>query len=565
MKIVLGISALIDHDSSAALLKDGIIVAAAAEERFTRIKHDSRFPSNAIAYCLNKSDIRINEVTDISIGFDVSSGVTFPTSEYGKLFRQFSNPKKALEYFWYYSWWRGARRRAIDGVADLFVQQKELNPVEHHYCHATSAFMLSPFESSAIITMDGTGERATLTMGHGMGTKIERIASVDRPESLGLFYSEITRYLGFNYFDEYKVMGLAAYGTLTLVGLFKKIIHFGNNGGFQLDRSYFKYYADVIVGLSERFFREYGMPRKPGEEINQQHKDIAFAMQRILEEAVCHSANYIQGQTGETNLCLSGGVSLNGMAAGAILRRTQFKKIFIDPSPDDSGTAVGSALYRYHMIKESPRLNKLPANYWGPEYDDDYICSALERCKVKSRNCEDPADKAARLVAGGAVVGWFQGRMEWGQRALGNRSILADPRRSDMRGIVNRCVKNREEFRPFAPSVTHEDAAKYFDMPQPDIPYMNIVVQALPSTVKSLPAVVHVDGTARVHTVRKDHNPLFWKLLRAMEKYTGHPVVLNTSFNISNEPIVCSPEDAIRCFYGSGLDNLFLGNHLIAK
>jgi carbamoyltransferase len=565
MGIILGISGLTDHDSSAALLKDGIVLAAAAEERFTRVKHDSRFPQNAIAFCLNRAGIGINNVSDITIGFDASLKVAFPVSACLKLLKHIYYPEKIKEHFWYYSWWRGASNKAIQCTRDLFGKDMTITPVEHHQCHAATAFLLSGFGKAAIITIDGTGERATMTMGCGKGSKIERIIQIDRPDSLGLLYSEVTRYLGFKYFDEYKVMGLAAYGTPVLVEAFKNIVRIEKRGRFCLNKKYFIYYADNLVGLTDRFFREFGMPRKPGEVISQQHKDIAFALQKTLEDVICHSANYICDQTGETDLCISGGVSLNGMAVGSVLKRTKFKRIFVDPSPDDSGTALGSALYRHHLNNGTQRSNTIPANYWGPEFSEEDICHAIDRCKIISKRCADPASEAAKLVAGGAVVGWFQGRMEWGQRALGNRSILADPRRKDMREIVNRCVKNREDFRPFAPSVTHEDAFRYFDMLQADIPYMNIVVPALQKTIELLPSVVHVDGTARVHTVRKDDNPLFWKFLRKMEKITGFPILLNTSFNVSNEPIVCTPEDAIRCFFGSGMDSLFLGNYLVVK
>jgi carbamoyltransferase len=562
---ILGIYGLTDHDSSAALIMDGKIIAAVSEERFSRLKHDSCFPYRSIEYCLKEAGININEVNFISFGGDPRPGTIFPPRYLGRVLKAAAKAPNPVEWAYFYRWMRKITRNAERALRYEMGYKGVFRPIPHHASHAASAYLLSSNERAAVMTVDGTGERETATFWKGEGGNIEYLGGFGRPDSLGYLFNAVTRYLGFGDFDEYKVMGLSAYGEKGSESMLDGIVGLREKGAVTLNPFYFDVKADYVTGVSRRFVEKYGPNRQPGEPISIQHKNMARALQRTLEKALCHMARHLHDATRARSLCLGGGVALNSVAVGAILSETPFEKVFIDPAPDDSGTSLGSALF---LLKDSkPRFvdssGTMP--FWGPGYTDRQVEKTLWKCKAEAAKHRKPAQMAAKLIAKGLVVGWFQGRMEYGQRALGNRSILADPRIPGMRGIVNSMVKNREEFRPFAPAVLQERAGEYFHIPQEEVPLMNIVVKAKEDKRRMIPAVVHVDGTARVQTVKKQDNPLFYDLISSFQRISGIPVVLNTSFNVRGEPIVCSPEDALRCFYSSGLDCLFLGSYLLTK
>lgn len=560
---ILGLNCLSDHDSSVALLDNGIVVAAAAEERFTRIKQDPQFPHRALEYCLNRANIDINNISKVGFSWDVKlSGVFRAMSRSsGRSVSEYLNNAKNAVFFH-----RGLAQFQIG--AERILRQKygysnEFVKVPHHLCHAAAAYNLSGYGDAAILTIDGTGECDTATFNYASKCNINKLGEVSRPHSLGLLYGEVTGYLGFNkYSDEYKVMGLAAYGKPVYQEKFSKVIRLMDRGRFRLNLKYFTMYGDFVAGLAPLFIDEFGPPRKRDQAVDERSANIACSLQKTIEDAVCHMAQWLADNTKCQNLCLSGGVSLNGVANAEILRRRIFKSIFIDPAADDSGTSLGAAAYICNLAGLKVRPT---SNYWGPEYSSQYIEETLAKCKVRYIKLDNTPKACAELLAQGRIIGWFQGRMEWGPRALGNRSILADPREPKMKELVNASVKYREGFRPFAPAVLQERADEYFIMPQPEIPHMNVVVRVREEKKRVIPAVTHVDGTARVQTVTSDFNPMFRKAIEEFSQLTGVPVILNTSFNIKGEPIVCSPDDALRCFYGTGMDCLIIGEYLVRK
>jgi carbamoyltransferase len=440
--------------------------------------------------------------------------------------------------------------------------------VRHHTSHGASAFLLSPFQKAAILTLDGTGEMASTTLAFGADARIETIKEIYYPHSFGYLFASLTHYLGFlPECDEYKLMSLASYGNDRFQEQFKTIIKLEPDGGFAVDPSYFNYQKGIRdPWVSAKFITAFGPPRRKGEPLEQRHKDLAWALQKRLEDAGLHMARHLHEATGLEDLCLAGGVALNAAMNGRLLRESPFKRIFVQPASNDAGCCLGSAYYIYHSILNQPRGFTLKHAYLGPGYTDEACRAALDQAGLRyQRYSEDELTrKTAELIAQGQVVGWFQGRMEMGPRALGNRSILADPRRADMKEVLNSKVKHREGFRPFAPSVLAEAAAEYFDCAA-DSPFMLFVFDVRKEKRDIIPAVTHVDGTARVQTVRAEENPRYWKLIKAFEKLTGVPVLLNTSFNVMGEPIVCSPADAVNCFHATGIDALVLGNHIVSK
>ena len=559
---ILGISCFY-HDAAACLIKDGKIVAAASEERFTRKKYDESFPINAIKYCLKEAGITIDEID--YIGFYDKPFLKFERilSTYLSVF-----PRGLISFYSALPIWLKKK---------LWIPQiirKELNYkgkiifIDHHLSHAASSFLVSPFEKAAILTLDGVGEWETGTKGKGEGNKITLTHSINFPHSLGLLYSAFTYYLGFRVNSaEYKVMGLASYGKPTYYDLIKKeIVDIKEDGSFKLNMKYFAYHYGLVM-TSKRFHKLFGgPPRKPESEVTERHQDIAASIQKVTEEIVLKMVNSLYKETKIDNLCLAGGVALNCVANGRIWRETPFKNIFIQPAAGDAGGAVGVAFYIWNSILNKPREFIWQDNYLGPQFSKEEIRKFLEERKIPYQELEDKdlIKKVAKLIAEGAIIGWFQGRMEWGPRALGNRSVLADPRRTDMKELVNKMIKFREEFRPFAPSILEEFAGEYLDMDIPS-PYMLFTANVKEEKKKVIPAVTHVDGTSRHQTVNKKQNPRYYALLYEFYKLTGVPVLLNTSFNLRSEPIVLSPSDAYLCFMRSGLDYLVLENFLLDK
>lgn len=540
-------------------------MAAASEERFTRLKHDSRFPYQAIEYCLAQENISINDIQQVGFSWNISPKTLVSPSNWAGMVRCLPYSCNLKNWLILYNGFRNIQIKTEQILRKDLGYKNTFTKVGHHLSHAAAAFYLSPYKEAAVLTVDGTGEHASATFGYAQNNKINILKETVRPDSIGLLYGEMTGYLGFaKYRDEYKVMGLAAYGSPAYKGRFMKMIRLLKKGEFELDLKYFELYGDFINGFSKLFYEEFGPPRLKGQSISKHYMDIASSLQSVTEDVICHMAGWLAEHTGGRNLCLSGGVTLNGVANASILKRKIFDNIFIDPAADDSGTSLGAALY-LHNKQYAVEKTGISNAFWGPEYDDQEILNILKRNKISFEKHENISEKCAELLAKGKLIGWFQGRMEWGPRALGNRSILADPRKAEMKDVVNSSIKYREEFRPFAPAVLKEQADEYFEMPQEEIPFMNIVVPVKEGKREIIPAVTHVDGSARVQTVTKEFNPLFRELIDEFGKITGVPVILNTSFNVKGEPIVCTPDDALRCFYGTGLDCLALGKYLVKK
>src|SRR5262245_9588574 len=591
---ILGLSAFY-HDSAAALVVDGQVVAAAQEERFTRKKHDSGFPNHAIAYCLAEAGVRLADIDHVAF--------------YDKPFLKF---ERLLETYLAFAP-RGFRsfRMAIplwlkeklfqkqllrDELCAFdpdFHWQNKLLFTEHHQSHAASAFFPSLFEEAVILTMDGVGEWATTSVGFGRGNHLEMRKELHFPHSLGLLYSAFTYYTGFKVNSgEYKVMGLAPYGEPKYAGLIlDNLIDIKPDGTFRLDQSYFDYCTGLRM-TSDKFDALFGgSARKPEEWLNQRHMDLAASIQAVTEEVVLRLTRSIAAETGAENLCLAGGVALNCVANGKVLRDGRFKRIWVQPAAGDAGGALGAALAAYHQHAEQPRpldnqLDGMKGSYLGPGYDDAEYVSRLEQAGARFVRLgnEQLIERAATDLANGKALGWFQGRMEFGPRALGNRSILADARSSSIQSALNLKIKYRESFRPFAPAVLREHTADWFEL-DTDSPYMLLVadvverrrrlmtaeqralfgIDKLNVPRSDIPAVTHVDYSARIQTVHAATNSRFHDLLTAFNALTGCPVLVNTSFNVRGEPIVCTPEDAFRCFMGTEVEVLAIGHCLLRK
>lgn len=590
--LILGISAYF-HDSAAALLRDGRIVAAAQEERFSRVKHDARFPAHAIRWCLVEAGIGLADIDQVVFfekpflkferlletylafaprGFS-SFATAMPLWIRDKLFQ-----KKLL----------GDELSAIGGERAL---KRPIAFSEHHLSHAASAFYPSPFERALVLTMDGVGEWATTTAAIGAGSKLDILREIHFPHSLGLLYSAFTTYCGFRVNSgEYKLMGLAPYGEPKYAALIReKLIDIKPDGSFRLNLAYFDYCTGLRM-TNARFHALFGgPPRAPEGRIETRHLDLAASIQQVTEEIVLKLATSLRRQTGERNLCLAGGVALNCVANGKLLREAGFDAIWIQPAAGDAGGALGAALAFWHRAQGQPRTPPGPGGdgmagaFLGPAFGDDEIAATLDRVGAVFRRLDDDelVDAAARDLADGQAMGWFQGRAEYGPRALGNRSILADPRRADTQSVLNLKVKFRESFRPFAPAVLAERTRECFDL-DAESPYMLIVapvaqpcrlpvdasvsgLDRLKQQRSTIPAVTHVDYSARVQSVRADSNPRFHALLSRFHALTGCPTLVNTSFNVRGEPVVGSPEDAFRCFMGTHLDRLAIGNCYLVK
>jgi carbamoyltransferase len=557
---ILGISCFY-HDSAACLIQDGHVVAAASEERFTRKKHDEGFPHKAVEYCLKAGKI---EAKDLDyVGFYDKPVLKFERliSTYLSTFpRGFFSYSKAMPVWLKEKLWIPSMIR------------KELNYkgkilfTEHHMSHAASAFLVSPFKEAAILTVDGVGEWATASYGVGKDRQIDLFKEIRFPHSLGLLYSAFTYYLGFKVNSaEYKVMGLAPYGEPKYVDQVKQLIDIKEDGSFVMDMSYFSYHYGLRM-VNGRFSRLFGGPPREGEsKLEQRHKDIAASVQKVTEEVMLKMAGYLHRETGMDNLCLAGGVALNCVANGRVLREGPFKDIFIQPAAGDAGGALGVAAYIYHSVLDNPRIESMEHAYLGPEYSEAEMQTMLKDYAAPAKRLErdDLVREVAGLIDGQTVIGWFQGRMEFGPRALGGRSILADARNPKNKDVVNLKIKFRESFRPFAPTVLEERISEYFEIDRPS-PYM-LLVAPVREDKRVIPSVTHVDHSARIQSINRSQNSLYYDLIKEFDRRTGVPVIINTSFNVRGEPIVCTPEDAYRCFMRTHMDYLVLGPYLLDK
>jgi carbamoyltransferase len=573
--IILGLNAY-HADSSAAIFVDGKMIAATEEERFRRIKHWAGFPSKAIQFCLNEVGIGIDQVDHISIGRDPKAKLwnkaMYLLKSLNKkntlIFDRLKNKKKI----------KSIEREFAEhfGVNEASIKSKIIN-VEHHRSHLASAFFASPFEESAILSIDGSGDFTTTMIAVGKGNQIEVLDSVDFPVSAGLFYTAFTQYLGFpHYGDEYKVMGLAPYGNPTYVDQIRQIIYFNEDGLFSWDANYFvnpneiKLDYDSHIPListlyGNKMVEVFGPARMEGEELSQKHKDIATSVQRVCEELIIHTLSHLQKRTRLKNICIAGGVAQNSVANGKILENTDFENLYIPSAGHDAGISMGSALYAYNHILKQPRAEAVYNAYTGSKFSNEEIEIFLKERNIKYERLADSElyDKiTAKLIEPG-VVGWFSGRAEFGPRALGGRSILADPRNKKAKELLNSKIKRRESFRPFAPSILKEYVVDYFTKVE-NVPFMEKVFPIKPEKHAEIPAVTHVDGTGRLQTVCKNVSPRYYALIDRFREKTGVPILLNTSFN-ENEPIVNSPAEALDCFLRTQMDMLVLENCVIER
>ncbi|WP_457653548.1 carbamoyltransferase family protein [Rhodocaloribacter sp.] len=576
---ILGISCWY-HDAAACLVRDGRIVAAAQEERFSRKKHDASFPRRAIAYCLREGGIDTSDL-------DVAAFYDKPFLKFERLLETYvaTAPRGLRSFVKAMPLWLKEKLWIPDRIAKELDFDGPIVFPEHHESHAASAFYPSPFERAAFLTTDGVGEWATTSFGVGDGARLRILAEQHFPHSLGLLYSAFTYFTGFKVNSgEYKLMGLAPYGEPRFVDAIREhLIDVKADGSFRLNMDYFTY-AHGLRMTGRRFAELFGGPRRaPESPLTRREMDLARSVQAVTEEVMLRMARHVHRVTGERRLCLAGGVALNCVANGRLLREGPFDALWIQPAAGDAGGAIGAALTAWHQYlghnRPAPDGDAMRGAYLGPAFSDDEVAAFLEREGIPhTRHVDEAAltEAVAEMLAEGKVVGWFQGRMEFGPRALGNRSILADPRGRDVQRTVNLKIKFRESFRPFAPSVTAERASEYFEL-DGESPYMLLVapvrgaraegegLDRLGHVASPIPAVTHVDGSARIQTVRAATNPLFHRLLSAFEVRTGCPVLVNTSFNVRGEPIVCTPEDAYRCFRRTHMDALVLGSHIVTK
>jgi carbamoyltransferase len=561
--VILGVNCSFRHDSAAALVASDVLVSACEEERFTRKKHDASLPLRAISACLQIAGVENGDVTHVALGWHpwASSGKRLGFLINGDL----QNLGRRLRFL----------TRLVRDPIIVATEMRRRFPrariifVEHHIAHAASAFYASPFDTAAVLTTDGRGEWATGLAGFARGNCIHPIVQSYWPDSLGLAYEGFTHYLGFETHDEFKVMGLSAYGSPTCVPSISRTFSFFAPTLFRVERRFFRHPSFAETRWSSQYYSQeiikmFGRPRAAGEPLEDSHKDIAKSLQVHLEKVAVDAAQWLHDKTAESNLVMAGGVALNGLMNNAIRTHTPFSNIFIQPASNDAGIPIGAALFVNHKILRRPRTFNMTHAYWGPEYTEAAVKAILLESGLHFYRCSQPEYTGAILISKNYVIGWFQGRTEIGPRALGNRSILADPRFAENRDLVNAKIKFREQFRPFAPSIMSEYVARYFaDLTTS--PFMLNICPVRPETRATIPAVVHVDGTARPQTVERDVNHRFYSLLDAFCRITGVPMVLNTSFNVKDEPIVNSPSDAVRCFQKTRLDYLIIGDWLVSR
>jgi carbamoyltransferase len=579
---ILGINAY-HGNASAAIVCDGRLIAAVEEERFNRVKYAAGFPAQAIRYCLQEAGLTLKDIDHVAI----------PRNPYARMFTKLLYGLRMPSF---------ARQRAkvlvtFTGIPEALAQAFDTDPktlkarfhrIEHHQAHLASSFFVSPFDRAALLSADGLGDFASSMWGVAEGHRMNIQGAVAFPHSLGLFYSAVTQFLGFLKFgDEYKVMGLGAYGAPEQLDAFRKLVLFDEKSsanGFKLGLEYFTHHrtgpemswadAEKTPTLGKLFSPEMsrllGPVRGPDEPVEQRHKNLACALQARLEEVYLGMLRKLAKRTGLKSVCLAGGVAFNCVANGKIFDSTGFEEVYVHPAAGDAGLAVGAAYYVWHQILGRPRGFVMNHAYWGPGFSNSEINAALQVSPLSAGNysvAELPEpelmQRTAEIIADGKILGWFQGRAEWGPRALGNRSIVADPRRAEMKDTLNRRIKHREIFRPFAPSILAESTAEYFEKSYPS-PFMTLAYSVRPEKRASIPAPTHVDGTGRLQTVSRDANPRYWQLIKAFQNLTGVPVVLNTSFN-DNEPIVCQPAEAIDCFLRTQMDALVLGDFLVQR
>jgi carbamoyltransferase len=559
---VLGINH--SNDSAAALVVDGRVVAASQEERWSRQKHDRSFPHRAVDFCLKTGGLQLDDVD--AVAFFWNPGVH---AEVGN-WRMSGQPRHHLEYLYslpnnLLSHMAGAKVESVEQVFRLEGGKAlTLHYVTHHLCHAASVLYRAPFDECAILTVDGYGERTSTHIAVGRGLSIETLHTIEFPHSVGAFYAALTQYLGFKANSgEGKVMGLASYGQPTYADALRGLVELTDDG-FRLDLSYFSYFLERDRRYSPRLVELLGPERAPESAIDQRHMDIAASLQVVTEELLLHLAAMAKRLTGMKNLGMAGGVVLNCVANGRIIRESGFERFFFQPAAGDAGTSQGAALWVTHAVAGLPLADEVVVDTLGPSYDADAIEAELVRANVAFERVADAPARAAQLIADGRIVGWFQGRAEFGPRALGNRSILADPRGAEMKDTLNARVKFREWFRPFAPSVLEERCGEWFSSGVPS-PFMLRVYDTLPEKRDAVPAITHVDGTARVQTVNRQQNARYCDLIEAFHASTGVPMVLNTSFNIRGEPIVNSVADALKCFFTTDMDALFVGDFQILR
>lgn len=589
MTAILGISSFY-HDSAAALIIDGRIVAAAQEERFTRKKHDDRFPSEAIQYCLREASLDAGSLD--YVGF-----YDKPLLKFDRLLETYLSFAPAGFHSFRIAMpvWL-TKKLHLPGEIHKGLQGKYKRRcifLEHHESHAASAFFPSPFDEAAILTLDGVGEWATSSLGRGLGNKVELFSELRFPHSLGLLYSAFTYFCGFQVNSgEYKLMGLAPYGEPVYADLIlRHLIDLKEDGSFRMDMAYFQYCQGLVM-TSPKFAHLFGgPPRKPESPLSQREMDLAASIQKVTEEVMLRCANHLYERTKMKNLCLAGGVALNCVGNGRILRESPFQKIWVQPAAGDAGGALGSALFIWHQLLGNPReasaMDSQEGTFLGPAFSENYIQRMLDGCGCSYRHYDSDDElcaAAAELVADNKVVGWFQGRMEFGPRALGGRSIIGDARNPEMQSMINLKIKFRESFRPFAPMVLREHASEYFELkPDEESPYMLLVapvtsgqrtdskelalrgLEKLKTVRSTIPAVTHVDYSARIQTVDSLRHKRLHQLLQAFNAKTGCPVMINTSFNIRGEPIVCNPEEAYRCFMATQMDALVMERYIVLK
>jgi carbamoyltransferase len=578
--IILGINSF-HGDSAAALVIDGKLVAAAEEERFRRVKHWAGFPSQAVGYCLKEAGVNLAGIDHVAINQD---GRAHLGRKIAYLAAQRPNPLLLLS--------RLNNRKNRLSVPQLLQEtfpgtplHAQLHRVEHHLAHLSSAFHVSPFREAVVLSVDGFGDFSSGAWAFGRGSTLESGGQVFFPHSLGVFYQAMTQYLGFpHYGDEYKVMGLAPYGAPEQLDSMRRIVRLDPDGGYSLDLGYFRHHREAIDWqwdggspvCSELFTPKLesllGPRRNPTEPLTEHHRNIARSVQTMYEEAFFRLLDMLQRRYGAENIALAGGCAANSVANGKIRRRTAFKRVYVQSAAGDAGGAIGAAFAVWHRLG-GERVFVMDHAYWGPQFSGAQISSAIaaRHSEIEAASCaaqviEDEDElcrKTAEVIASGKVVGWFQGRMEWGPRALGNRSILCDPRRTDMKAILNEKIKRRESFRPFAPSVLGEEVRAWFEEDD-DVPFMMQVFQIRPDKRSQIPAVTHVDGSGRLQTVSARTNPMYHRLISAFRDITGIPMVLNTSFN-ENEPVVCEPAQALDCFLRTRMDVLVLGKAFISR
>lgn len=574
---ILGINAY-HADSSAAIFKDGVMIAATEEERFRRVKHWAGFPSMAVQFCLREAGITLEQVDHIAIGRDPKAKLQ------KKLLFLLKNPGGG----WSAVLDRVKNARKVSSLEDELAAldinvyksaiKQKIHQVEHHRSHLASAFFASPFEEAALLSIDGSGDFSTTMIGVGRGNQIEVLDSVDFPHSAGLFYTAFTQLLGFpHYGDEYKVMGLAPYGEPKYVDRLKEVVIFQEDGLFSLNPKYFRSAKHGIVSYgedhipkvaplySEYMIEKFGQPRKKSEELTQYHKDLGASVQRITEELIFHILTHLHKRTGLKQVCIAGGVAQNSVANGKLTRNTPFSQLYIPSAGHDAGISMGAALYVYNHVLKQPRAKPVWSAYTGSRFTNEEIEKYLQSRHIEYERLDDASlfDKVSDQLINAGVVGWFNGRAEFGPRALGGRSILADPRRNDAKELLNSKIKRRESFRPFAPSILKEYVNEYFEV-QDEVPFMEKVFPIRKEKHQVVPAVTHADGTGRLQTVDREVTPRYYQLIERFRQKTGVPILLNTSFN-ENEPIVNSPEDALECFLRTNMDMLVMENCIVTK